>query len=77
MAPLGATFLKQRNAQKKTDEPSEGTEKRPGVEPTLGNEHFDHTTSIDDDEEDVAAVATSPSRASPSLYSTLKRVLEI
>ena len=41
MAPLGATFLKQRNAQKKTDEPSEGTEKRPRVEPTLGNEHFE------------------------------------
>lgn len=27
-APLGATFLNQRNAQKKTVEPSEGTGKR-------------------------------------------------
>ena len=71
-------FLKQRNAQKKITEPSEGTGKRKWVEPSHEDMHIDPTAAVVDDEEedvDVAAVA-SPFGASPSLRSMLKRVLE-
>ena len=61
MAIFGATFLKQRSAQKKTAIPSERIENRQKVEPTIRDEHFD---------------PTGPSGASPSLRSMLERVLE-
>nr|POF12308.1 hypothetical protein CFP56_68053 [Quercus suber] len=74
MALLEATFLKQRSAQKKTTKPSEVTGNRQKVEPTVGDEHFDPTTAVDDEDEDAAIAG--PSRASPSLRSMLERVLE-
>ena len=84
MAPLGATFLKQRNAQKKTIEPSEGTAKGQRVEPSHEDLSIDPIAVVDDvgdddDDDDVTVavvVAAGPSRASPSLCSMLERVLE-
>ena len=56
MAPIRATFLKQRNAQKKTAKPSEGTAKRQRVEPSQEYVAIDPTAIVatiaanDDDE---------------------------
>ena len=44
------------------------------MEPTVGDEHFDLATAIDDEDEDAAA--GGPSGASPSLRPMLERVLE-
>ena len=54
IAPIGATFLKQRNAQKKNVRPSVGSSKRPRVQSTVGDVHaeespVDPTTAIADD----------------------------
>ena len=76
---IGATFLKQRSAQKKTVEPSVGTTKRPRVESIAEDVPVDPTAAISDDDEDdadVDAAAIGPSTASLSLRSMLKRVLE-
>ena len=78
--PIGATFLKQCNAQKKPAEPSEGTTKRPRVEPSREDVPIDPTAIVaDDDEEDDAdvdvATAGGPSRASPSPYPCLREYL--
>ena len=56
MASIKETFLKQRNAQKKTAKPSEGTAKRQRVEPSQEYVPIDPTTIVativanDDDE---------------------------
>ena len=76
---IGATFLKQRNAQKKTVEPSVVTTKRPRVESTAEDVLVDPiATVVDDDEDDAdvdATATTGPSTSFPSLCSILKRVL--
>nr|POE85138.1 hypothetical protein CFP56_55364 [Quercus suber] len=82
--PIGATFLKQHNAQKKIVEPSVGIAKRPRVEPTVEDVPDDPITAVyddddedeDEDDADVDVVATSPSTASPSFHSMVERVLE-
>lgn len=84
-APIGATFLKQRNEQKKPVEPSVGTTNRQRVQPSHEDVPIDPTVAVvdDDDEEDdvdvdVDVVATNgPSTASPSLRFMLERVLEM
>ncbi|XP_050248672.1 disease resistance protein At4g27190-like [Quercus robur] len=53
-APIGATFLKQRSAQKKNVGPSASSLKRPRVQPTVGDAHaeespVDPTTAVADD----------------------------
>ena len=80
IAPIGATFLKQRNAQKKPTKPSVGTTKRQRVEPSHEDVPIDPTATIAvaaADDVDVAANADGPSIASPSLRFMLERVLEM
>ena len=79
-APIRATFLKQCNAQKKPAEPSEGTTKRPRVEPSREDVSVDPIAAVaDDDEEDDddvdVAAAGGPSRSSPSPRSCLREYL--
>ena len=78
---MGATFLKQRSAQKKTIEPSGGTTKRPRVESAAEDVPVNPNIAVSDDDEeddaDVDAAAIGPSTASPSLCSMLERVFEM
>lgn len=73
MAPLEATIVNQCNAQTKKVEPREGTGKRQsGI--YIRRWEFYPVAAVDVDGNDVALAG--PSEASPSLHSTLERVLE-
>ena len=71
IAPIGATFLKQRNVQKENVGPSVGSSKRPRVQSTTGDIHaeespVDPTAVVVDDSDDgvhadsIAAEPTVP-----------------
>ena len=73
IAPIGATFLKQRSAQKKNVGPSVGSSKRPRVQSTTGDIHaeeslVDPTAVIADDSDDgvhADSVAVEPTVPPP------------
>ena len=73
IAPIGATFLKQRSAQKKNVGPSVGSSKRPRVQSTTGDIHaeeslVDPTAVIADDSDDgvhADSIAVEPTVPPP------------
>ena len=67
-APIGATFLKQRSAQKKNVGPSVGSSKRPRVQSTTEESPIDPTVAVADDGDDevhVDSAAAEPTIPPP------------
>nr|POF09121.1 hypothetical protein CFP56_56781 [Quercus suber] len=83
-APIGATFLKQRSAQKKNVGPSVGSSKRPRVQSSTGDVHaeespIDPTVAVasdGDDEVHVDSAAAEPTIPPPrSLRAMMETVM--
>ena len=72
-APIGATFLKQRNAQKRNVGPSVGSSKRPWVQSTTGDDHAEQSpvdptvtvSDIGDDGVHAHSIAADPTVPPP------------